>query len=410
MKSIRQVYKIGRGPSSSHTMGPERAAARFLQQCPDADRYVVTLYGSLAKTGKGHGTETAIEATFAPIPVQIDVNLDRGLKLPHENTLDIAGYRGEELLLQKRYMSIGGGDVVEEGEAQPESPEVYKENSYAEIAAYCKARNIRLSEYVRRMEGDEIFSYLSEVWDAMQASVLEGLSKTGVLPGGLGVERRAQELIDARHMDESKETYETRVVCAYAFAVSEQNADGGRIVTAPTCGSCGVVPAVLKYYKDARGYTDRQILDALAAGGIVGALVKTNASVSGAECGCQAEIGTACAMAAAALAELVGMGVDQIEYSAEIAIEHHLGLTCDPIYGLVQIPCIERNAVAAMRAINAVTLANFLTHTRKISLDLVIKTMYDTGRDLNRRYRETADGGLAKLYLKPKEPVRKESE
>ncbi len=410
MKSIRQVYKIGRGPSSSHTMGPERAAARFLQQCPDADRYVVTLYGSLAKTGKGHGTETAIEATFAPIPVQIDVNLDRGLKLPHENTLDIAGYRGEELLLQKRYMSIGGGDVVEEGEAQPESPEVYKENSYAEIAAYCKARNIRLSEYVRRMEGDEIFSYLSEVWDAMQASVLEGLSKTGVLPGGLGVERRAQELIDARHMDESKETYETRVVCAYAFAVSEQNADGGRIVTAPTCGSCGVVPAVLKYYKDARGYTDRQILDALAAGGIVGALVKTNASVSGAECGCQAEIGTACAMAAAALAELVGMGVDQIEYSAEIAIEHHLGLTCDPIYGLVQIPCIERNAVAAMRAINAVTLANFLTHTRKISLDLVIKTMYNTGRDLNRRYRETADGGLAKLYLKPKEPVRKESE
>ena len=410
MKSIRQVYKIGRGPSSSHTMGPERAAARFLQQCPDADRYVVTLYGSLAKTGKGHGTETAIEATFAPIPVQIDVNLDRGLKLPHENTLDIAGYRGEELLLQKRYMSIGGGDVVEEGEDQPESPEVYKENSYAEIAAYCKARNIRLSEYVRRMEGDEIFSYLSEVWDAMQASVLEGLSKTGVLPGGLGVERRAQELIDARHMDESKETYETRVVCAYAFAVSEQNADGGRIVTAPTCGSCGVVPAVLKYYKDARGYTDRQILDALAACGIVGALVKTNASVSGAECGCQAEIGTACAMAAAALAELVGMGVDQIEYSAEIAIEHHLGLTCDPIYGLVQIPCIERNAVAAMRAINAVTLANFLTHTRKISLDLVIKTMYNTGRDLNRRYRETADGGLAKLYLKPKEPVRKESE
>ena len=410
MKSIRQVYKIGRGPSSSHTMGPERAAARFLQQCPDADRYVVTLYGSLAKTGKGHGTETAIEATFAPIPVQIDVNLDRGLKLPHENTLDIAGYRGEELLLQKRYMSIGGGDVVEEGEDQPESPEVYKENSYAEIAAYCKARNIRLSEYVRRMEGDEIFSYLSEVWDAMQASVLEGLSKTGVLPGGLGVERRAQELIDARHMDESKETYETRVVCAYAFAVSEQNADGGRIVTAPTCGSCGVVPAVLKYYKDARGYTDRQILDALAAGGIVGALVKTNASVSGAECGCQAEIGTACAMAAAALAELVGMGVDQIEYSAEIAIEHHLGLTCDPIYGLVQIPCIERNAVAAMRAINAVTLANFLTHTQKISLDLVIKTMYNTGRDLNRRYRETADGGLAKLYLKPKEPVRKESE
>ena len=410
MKSIRQVYKIGRGPSSSHTMGPERAAARFLQQCPDADRYEVMLYGSLAKTGRGHGTETAIEATFAPLPVKICTKLERGLKLPHENTLDIAGYRGEELLLKKRFMSIGGGDVNEEGEEQAEAPEVYKENSYAEISAYCKARNIRLSEYVRRMEGDEIFDYLSEVWDAMQVSVLEGLSKTGVLPGGLGVQRRAQELINARHMDESKETYETRVVCAYAFAVSEQNADGGRIVTAPTCGSCGVVPAVLKYYKDSRGYTDSEILNALAAGGIVGALVKTNASVSGAECGCQAEIGTACAMAAAALAELVGMGIDQIEYSAEIAIEHHLGLTCDPIYGLVQIPCIERNAVAAMRAINAVTLANFLTFTRKISLDLVIKTMYDTGRDLNRRYRETADGGLAKLYIKPGEILKKESE
>lgn len=410
MKSIRQVYKIGRGPSSSHTMGPERAAARFLQLCPTADRYEVTLYGSLAKTGHGHGTDTAIKATFAPLPVEIKIDTDKKTKLPHENTLDIVGFKNDEAVLKKRYMSIGGGDIVEENETQPDCPEVYKENSYAEIAAYCKARNIRLSEYVRRMEGDEIFSYLAEVWDAMQASVLEGLSKTGVLPGGLGVERRAQELVNARHMDESRETYETRIVCAYAFAVSEQNADGGRIVTAPTCGSCGVVPAVLKYYKDERGYTDKQIINALAAGGIVGALVKTNASVSGAECGCQAEIGTACAMAAAALAELVGMGVDQIEYSAEIALEHHLGLTCDPIYGLVQIPCIERNAVAAMRAINAVTLANFLTFTRKISLDLVIKTMYDTGRDLNRRYRETADGGLAKLYIKPRDVVEKESE
>ena len=410
MKSIRQVYKIGRGPSSSHTMGPELAAKRFLQLCPDAERYEVTLYGSLAKTGYGHGTQTVLEAAFAPRAVTILANTDKSLKLPHENTLDVAAYRGGEVLLKKRYMSIGGGDVAEEGETCSLCPEVYQENSYAEIAAHCKAQNIRLSEYVRRMEDDEIFSYLAEVWDAMRASVLEGLSKTGTLPGGLGVERRAQQLINARHMDESRETFETRVVCAYAFAVSEQNADGGRIVTAPTCGSCGVVPAVLKYYKDERGYTDKQILNALAAGGIVGALVKTNASVSGAECGCQAEIGTACAMAAAALAELLGMGIDQIEYAAEIAIEHHLGLTCDPIYGLVQIPCIERNAVAAMRAINAVTLANFLTFTRKISLDLIIKTMYDTGRDINLRYRETADGGLAKLYTKPREIVKKQSE
>ena len=397
MKSIRQVYKIGRGPSSSHTMGPDRAARNFALLCPDADSFEVTLYGSLAKTGKGHKTDTAIQDALAPLPVNISFDT-KTVELPHQNTMEFVGIRDGKEILRKRYFSIGGGDILAEGESHEESDEVYQESTFADISKYCKEHNLRLGEYVRRMEGDEIFTYLSEIWDAMQQEILEGLSKTGVLQGGLKVERRAQQLFNQRHMDETKSTYETRVVCSYAFAASEQNADGGKIVTAPTCGSCGVLPAVLKYFKDEKGYKDDTILEALAVAGIIGLLVKTNASISGAECGCQAEVGTACAMAAAALAELFGMGIDQIEYAAEIAIEHHLGLTCDPINGLVQIPCIERNAVAAMRAINAVTLANFLTFTRKISLDLVIKTMYDTGRDLNRNYRETADGGLAKLY------------
>ena len=400
MKSIRQVYKIGRGPSSSHTMGPDRAARRFALLCPEADSFNVTLFGSLAKTGKGHKSDEAIRDALAPFPVNIVFDTETE-ELPHQNTMEFVGLHGGKEILRKRYFSIGGGDIIAEGESLEEDAEIYQQNTFAEISKYCKEHNLRLSEYVRRMEGDEIFAYLAEIWDAMQQEILEGLSKTGVLQGGLKVERRAQQLFNQRHMDETKSTYETRVVCSYAFAASEQNADGGRIVTAPTCGSCGVVPAVLKYFKDEKGYKDEKIVQALAVGGIIGLLVKTNASISGAECGCQAEIGTACAMAAAALAELFGMGIDQIEYSAEIAIEHHLGLTCDPIYGLVQIPCIERNAVAAMRAINAVTLANFLTFTRKISLDLVIKTMYDTGRDLNRNYRETADGGLAKLYKIP---------
>jgi L-serine dehydratase len=232
----------------------------------------------------------------------------------------------------------------------------------------------------------------------MSAAIREGLTHTGTLPGGLSVERKAQYLFNQRHIDESPQTRENRIVCAYAFAVSEQNADCGLIVTAPTCGACGVVPAVLKYMQEKSGFTDNDVIRALAAAGLVGAIVARNASISGAECGCQAEIGTACSMAATALAELYGMGIDQIEYAAEIALEHHLGLTCDPVCGLVQIPCIERNAVAAMRAINAMSLANFLSHSRKISFDLIVKTMYQTGRDLSHVYRETSEGGLAKLY------------
>ena len=249
-------------------------------------------------------------------------------------------------------------------------------------------------------EGDGIFEFLSKVWQTMTNAIHEGLTTSGILPGGLNVERKAQYLYNQRHIDESQVTRENRLVCSYAYAVSEQNADNGTIVTAPTCGACAVLPSVLKYMQDKHGFSDRDIYRALAVAGLIGNLVKTNASISGAECGCQAEIGTACSMASAALGELFEMGIDQIEYAAEIAFEHHLGLTCDPICGLVQIPCIERNAVAAMRAINAMSLANFLSGSRKISLDLVIKTMYETGKDLSHLYRETSEGGLAKNYNK----------
>ena len=236
----------------------------------------------------------------------------------------------------------------------------------------------------------------------MKLSIKEGLNATGILHGGLKLQRKARYLYRQRHMDESPSTRENRIVCSYAFAASEQNAGGGIVVTAPTCGSCGVLPAVLKYMQEKNGYSNRDILRALAAAGVIGNVIKTNASISGAECGCQAEIGTACSMASAGLAELFGMDLDQIEYAAEVAMEHHLGLTCDPIMGLVQIPCIERNAVAAMRAINSVSLANFLTHTRKISFDMVVDTMYETGRDLFSKYRETSEGGLAIKYSEKK--------
>ena len=397
MQSIREIYKIGRGPSSSHTMGPYKAAFLFGAEHPTADRFQVILYGSLAKTGKGHLTDHAIEEALAGKPVDIAFDLETE-NLPHENTLDILAFENGQMTDKARVLSIGGGDIVFEGRTPSELSEPYKENSFSEISEYCKTHNIRISEYVTIREGDEIRQYLSAVWTVMKKAISEGLSTTGVLKGGIGVERKAQFLYNQRHIDESDITRENRIVCAYAFAVGEQNADCGTVVTAPTCGASSVLPAVLKYMQEKNGFSDDQILDALAVGGIIGNLVKHNASISGAECGCQAEIGTACSMAAAALSELFEMGIDQIEYAAEVAMEHHLGLTCDPIYGLVQIPCIERGAVAAMRAINALRLANFLSNTRKISFDLVVETMYETGRDMSRRYRETSEGGLAKLY------------
>ncbi len=397
MLSLRCLYKIGRGPSSSHTMGPERACRFMLDHYPDANRYLVTLYGSLAHTGKGHRTDDAIYKTLDGKDVQVVFD-EQTTDIPHENTMDFAAYHDQTRLATRRILSVGGGDIHIEGEEMPLDLPIYPETTFDQIKTFCNRENIRLSNYVFLREDEGIRDFLLEIWHAMKDEIRAGLTTTGILPGGLGVERVAQLLYQRRHIDERPETRENRIVCAYAFAAAENNADCGTVVTAPTCGACAVVPAVLAYMQEKKGFTDEQIIDALAVGGLIGNLVKKNASISGAECGCQAEIGTACAMAAAALGELFEMGIDQIEYAAEMALEHMLGLTCDPVCGLVQIPCIERNAVAAMRAISAVSLANFLTGTRKISFDMVVKTMGETGRDINQRYRETSQGGLAKIW------------
>ena len=349
MESLKTLYKIGRGPSSSHTMGPEKACKIFKAEYGDADKYVVTLYGSLSATGKGHLTDKVVEETLGKDKTEVIFGDTEG-NFFHPNTMKIQAEKNDEIVAEKTFYSIGGGEIKIEGEA------------------YDKAKCVR-----------------------------DGLSASGVLPGGLNTERKAKTLFEQYALNESPVARQNRIVCAYAFACSENNAGGGEVVTAPTCGSCGVLPAVLKYLYDKNDVPEKELLKALAVAGVIGNIVRTNASVSGAECGCQAEVGVACSMASAAVASLYGMDIDQIEYASEIAIEHHLGLTCDPICGLVQIPCIERNAVAALRALNEVTLATFLTGSRKITFDEVVTTMYETGRDLGNKYRETSKGGLAKL-------------
>lgn len=397
MKSIKNIYKIGYGPSSSHTMGPSFAAKKFLSEFPKADSIKAVLYGSLAKTGIGHGTDRAILEALCGYNAKVVLDTET-TPLYHPNTIEFIAYKDNNEIGRRTYYSIGGGEIRTDDSITSLPPDIYKEKNFSEISEFCKAENIRLSDYVFAREDKDIKDYLFTVWQTMQNTINEGLRKTGVLPGGIGVERKAQFLFNQKHIDESPQTRENRLVCSYAFAVSEQNADCGIIVTAPTCGSCGVLPAVLKYMQDKNNFTDEDIVRSLAVAGLIGNIVSTNASVSGAECGCQAEIGTACSMAAAALCELFEMGIDQIEYAAEVAMEHHLGLTCDPVCGLVQIPCIERNAVAAMRAINALSLANFLYSTRKVSFDVIVETMYQTGKDISHLYRETSEGGLAKLY------------
>ena len=378
-------------------MGPISAARRFLLEVADADEYIVTLYGSLAKTGRGHMTDSAVAKVFAEHNCKIIFDTDTDTDV-HPNTMDIAAYRDGKEIARKRFYSVGGGEVCEDGECSAEHESVYPLSTFDEISEYCRERDMRIWQYVEECEGKEIWDYLSEVWKVMQAAVKRGIAEEGILHGGLGLQRKARYLYRQKHIDESEETKTNRLICAYAYAVSEENAAGGLIVTAPTCGACGVLPAVLKYLQSKRRFSDREVLHALATASVIGNLIKTNASISGAECGCQAEIGTACAMASAAAAELYELDLDQIEYAAEMSIEHHLGLTCDPIGGLVQIPCIERNAIAAMRALNAVNLADFLADSRKISFDMIVDTMYETGKDLKVIYRETSEGGLAKKF------------
>lgn len=394
MITIREIYKIGRGPSSSHTIGPERACKRFMQDF-DMDQVKVILYGSLAKTGKGHGTDRVIVKTFEPI--KCDIVMDEETVMDHPNTMDLIAFKDGKEIGQVRVKSVGGGDILYGDEKKKEFKQVYSENTFSEVAEYCKENDMELWEYVFEKEPD-IEEYLYQVWEQMIKTMRAGVNDEGILPGGLELQKKAKLLRYAEHVDETPEVREERLICSYAFATSEQNASGETIVTAPTCGAAGILPAVLYYNQKRRHYTDEEIVHALATAGLVGNVIKTNASISGAEAGCQAEVGSACSMAAAALAQLYGLSIDKVEYAAEIALEHHLGLTCDPVCGLVQIPCIERNAVAAMRAINAVNLASLLWQTRKVSFDKIVTTMAETGRDLREPYRETSEGGLAKNY------------
>ena len=398
MRSIREIYKIGKGPSSSHTMGPERAAKLFLREHPEAERFEVTLYGSLSKTGKGHGTDRVLYETFAPFPAEVLFSEAAPADITHPNTMDFKAIKGDEVTGTMRVLSVGGGDIKIEGREEDLREDIYPENSFAEVQEFCRFRGLDLAEYVELTEGAEIRDYLRTVWEQMKKTIDEGLQADGYLPGPLRVERKAKMLYDFVPEHDHPQVTECRLISAYAFATSEQNADCGTIVTAPTCGSCGVVPAVFRYVQENRGVSNEQIISGLEVAGLIGNLIKRNASISGAECGCQAEVGSACAMAAAGLDYIYGLSATKIQYAAEIALEHHLGLTCDPILGLVQVPCIERNAVAAMRAMNACNLSYFLSETQRISLDMAIKTMYETGISMNRRFLETSEGGLAKMY------------
>ena len=354
----------------------------------------------MSKTGVGHGTDRVLKETLGENRTEIVFNSEDLADLPHPNTMDFIAYQGETEIQRMRVMSVGGGDIVIEGEPADENADVYPEGSFAEITQFCRWRYITLPEYVELNEGPEIWDFLKTIWNTMRKEIQDGLAATGILPGGLNVSRKAKLLYERTHLLDIPQVRELQLVCAYAFAAAEQNADNGTIVTAPTCGACGVLPAVLYYFEDKRNLSDLDIAHALGVAGLFGELAKRNASVSGAECGCQAEVGVACSMAAAAACQAFGYNIHQIEYAAEVTLEHHLGLTCDPICGLVQVPCIERNAVAAMRAINSANIAYFLTGTRNISYDMVLKSMYYTGLDMNQRYRETAEGGLARIYTR----------
>lgn len=399
MKSIRELFRIGLGPSSSHTMGPRKAAEIFYASNPEAKRFEVTLYGSLAATGRGHMTDVAILDACPGIQIIWEPKTF----LPfHPNGMEFRSYdKEEEPIRTWRVYSVGGGALAEEGEQTMVQPDVYNLNTMTEILDYCKWSGKCYWEYVEECEGPEIWDFLREVWHTMVSAVEDGLEAEGVLPGPLNLRRKAAAYyVKATGF---KDNLRTRgLVFAYALAVSEQNASGGRIVTAPTCGSCGVLPGVLYHLWKSRDFAEIRMLRALATAAIFGNVVKHNASISGAEVGCQGEVGVACAMAAAAANQLFGGSPAQIEYAAEMGLEHHLGMTCDPVCGLVQIPCIERNAYAAARAMDANIYSAFTDGIHRVSFDKVVEVMKQTGHDLPSFYKETAEGGLAKDYKQMK--------
>lgn len=395
MESIKYIFKIGNGPSSSHTMGPRKAAANFRESTIGASRYEVTLYGALAATGRGHMTDVAIlEELTKMAPTEIVWQPDVFLPF-HPNGMKFKAYNSAgDLMSENVIYSIGGGDIVREGESRQPKKKVYPLSTINDILAWCKETGCSYWEYVDKYEESDVWDYIAEVWNVMKEAVLRGIEAEGVLPGGLGVRRKAVSYyVHAAGYNSSLKS--RGLVYAYALAVSEENASGGRIVTAPTCGSCGIVPAVLYHLYTSKNFSEKRIMRALATAGLFGNVVKTNASISGAEVGCQGEVGVACAMAAAAASQLFGGTVAQIEYSAEMGLEHHLGLTCDPVCGLVQIPCIERNAYAAARALDANLYSTFSDGQHSVSFDRIVEVMKQTGHDLPSLYKETAQGGLA---------------
>ncbi len=396
MESIQELYRIGVGPSSSHTMGPRRAAEIFCERYPSAATYRVKLYGSLAATGRGHLTDAALKSVFVPGALEVIWRYEKELPF-HPNGMRFTAVDANGKALGRwEVFSVGGGALRDEG-SLPIPQQVYDLNKMYEILDQCKLTGQALWEYVEAREGVQIWEHLRKVWDVMQAAIERGLHAEGVLPGGLGLARKSWSFY-RKTMLSGQVLQRAGLVSAYALAVSEENACGGEIVTAPTCGSCGIVPAVLRYLQEVLKCSDDSILRALATAGLIGNLAKHNASISGAEVGCQGEVGVACAMAAGAAAQLLGGTSRQIEYAAEMGLEHNLGLTCDPVAGLVQIPCIERNAFAAAQALASADYALFTDGGHRISYDEVVSVMRETGQALPSLYRETSVGGLAKAY------------
>ena len=399
MESLRKLYKIGMGPSSSHTMGPRKAAEEFNRNYPGAMSFRVTLYGSLAATGKGHLTDFTVKEAFYPKPVSILWEPTTFLpRHPNALKLEALDRAGHVLGMQTVY-SVGGGEIRTDENFDTPRQSVYSLRSMEEILEYTSQHKMLLWQYVEECEGPEIWEYLKTVCTAMQDTINRGLHKQGVLPGSLNLERKARRYL---YKAETSPRYVRRMnnLFAYALACAEENASGGQVVTAPTCGSCGIVPSVCRLLKEIYEFDDNVILHALATAGLMGNLAKTNASISGAEVGCQGEVGVACAMAAAASCQLEGGDNRRIAYAAEMGLEHHLGLTCDPVDGLVQIPCIERNALAASRALDCATYALMSDGDNRVSYDDVLATMMQTGLDMHHDYRETSRGGLARFFKK----------
>lgn len=403
MKSLKELYRIGNGPSSSHTMGPGKAAALFAAAHGNAKRFVITLYGSLAATGKGHLTDEAMLRVMQPVaPTTIEWLPSTYLPY-HPNALKMEAFDADDrMIASETVYSVGGGALSDGvkiiGLSENDGRDIYPMTTMTEVMEWCEKTGKSYWEYVEECEDDDIWDYLAEVWRVMKASVIRGLDNEGVLPGPLSLHRKAVSyFIRAKGYKASLQS--RGLVFAYALAVSEENASGGEIVTAPTCGSSGVIPAVLYHLEEIRGFSKNRMLRALATAGLFGNIVKENASISGAEVGCQGEVGVACAMAAAAASQLFGGSPAQIEYAAEMGLEHHLGMTCDPVCGLVQIPCIERNAYAAARALDANLYASFTDGIHRVSFDRVVNVMKETGHDLPSLYKETGEGGLARGHL-----------